>query len=409
MSWNAASYISFGLDGVHAPIPELQEAAMLLDSLPHVLSARPPSSTAASGDPTARTLWFLCGRILDNEPMRYIPIHDSPFVIGRKPSCSLCLPSYAVSSLHAEAVVDSRASLMLRDLGSTNGTFVNGRRVSHEEELASGDLVNFATSAFRVLRQTAAVDNATSVRDVCDEAMSLVLFDRLIAEEAVIPHYQPIVDLRSGDTIGHEVLVRSSLAGLETPGRMFSAAAQLNLEIQLSRMIRAKAVTQTREFPEPPHLFLNTHPVELDQPGLVESMQALRELHPSQPITLEIHEGAVTDAASIIRLRDQLRELNVKLAFDDFGAGQARLVELADVHPDFLKFDMALIRSIHTASPDHQKLVGALVGIVREMGITSLAEGVETAEEAAVCTELGFDLAQGYYFGRPCPLQKFSS
>jgi FHA domain len=98
-----------------------------------------------------RSMWFLCGRAGDEEPVRYVPIHSSPFVIGRGETCGLRLACHTVSSAHAE-LVDQGSAAVLRDLGSTNGTFVNGRRVTGAVELASGDLVQFATQVFRVLK-----------------------------------------------------------------------------------------------------------------------------------------------------------------------------------------------------------------------------------------------------------------
>jgi EAL domain-containing protein (putative c-di-GMP-specific phosphodiesterase class I) len=185
---------------------------------------------------------------------------------------------------------------------------------------------------------------------------------------------------------------------------MFSAATHLDQEARLSQTIRWKACQETMGLAEPPHLFMNTHPAEVRQPGILESMQLLRTAAPSQQLTLEIHEAAVTDTAEMKRLSEGLKALNVRLAFDDFGAGQARINELTAVHPDYLKFDMSLIHNIHRATSEHQQMVAQLVKMVRNLGILALAEGVELEEEAAVCAELGFDLAQGYCFGRPAPI-----
>ena len=97
------------------------------------------------------------------------------------------------------------------------------------------------------------------------------------------------------------------------------------------------------------------------------------------------------------------------LAFDDFGVGQTRLDHLPKVHPDYLKFDISLIRSIHQASGEHQNMVANLVRMTKEMGIVSLAEGVETKEEHEACAQLGFDLVQGYFIGRPVPYQELGA
>ncbi len=362
-------------------------------------SSRHPESTSAM-----RSMWFLCGRTSESEPVRYVPVHSSPFIIGRRASCSLHLPCRSVSSAHAE-FVDQDGTALIRDLVSTNGTYVNGKRVVSEIEVASGDLIQFATLAFRVLKQDSSMNQVTACEDVFDQAMSLVLFDRLITEQAVIPHYQPIVNLRAANAVeGLEVLCRSQFAGLETPMQMFAAASQLDQEARLSQTVRWKACHETMSLATPPHLFMNTHPVEIRQPGLLESMQLLRTAAPSQALTLEIHEKAVSDVDEMIRLSEGLKSLDVRLAFDDFGAGQARIAELTAVHPDYLKFDISLIHNIHRATRDHRQMVAHLVKMVRNLGILALAEGVEVEEEAAVCAELGFDMAQGFYFGRPAPI-----
>ena len=91
----------------------------------------------------------------------------------------------------------------------------------------------------------------------------------------------------------------------------------------------------------------------------------------------------------------------MQLAYDDFGSGQARLMELAEVPPDVLKFDIKIVRGLPLASTQSRATVEALVRIARDLGVVALAEGVETEAEADVCRELGFELAQGFLFGRP--------
>ena len=352
---------------------------------------------------SANTIWFLAGPISPNQPARHVPVEGTTFLVGRGSANALSLSSRTVSSVHAELVGTDR-SLTVRDLVSTNGTYVNGERITGVVELTSDDIVQFADVAFRVLRQSSENDTGTLCEDVTDRAMALVQFDRLMSDEAVIPHYQPIVDLRDVENapiVGFEVLARSRARGLQTPMEMFSIAAQLSLEVQLSQMVRRKAIQETRSCASAPHLFLNTHPRELEQSGLIESMKLLRGLNSSQEITLEIHEKAITDACGMRELRSALRDLEIRLAFDDFGSGQARLAELSGVQPDYIKFDISLVHRLHEASPEHRQMLGALVRMVREMGVLSLAEGVECEEERDACVDLGFELAQGFYFGKP--------
>jgi len=350
-------------------------------------------------------MWFLVGQLPKQQGTRHIPVHISPFRVGRGSNATFCLPCSTVSSLHAEMTTDGER-LFLADLGSTNGTFVNGQRVREPVELKPDDLVLFASIPFRVMRQNVSTKMGTVAEDACDKAMALIHFDRLLSEQAVVPHYQAVVTLAEGKPIGYEVLARSRVPGLESAGAMFSAAVQLNLQSQLSQMMRWKAVSEIRDVDPPPHLFFNTHPTELAEDGLIESMALIRGQCPRMPITLEIHEAAVSSTEDMRELRSQLKSLDISLAFDDFGAGQARLAELSEVHPDYLKFDISFVRDIHLASLDKFRLVEALVNMVKDMDIVPLAEGIECAEERDACLRLGFELAQGYFFGRPVPLER---
>jgi len=136
---------------------------------------------------------------------------------------------------------------------------------------------------------------------------------------------------------------------------------------------------------------------------LLSSLKRSCEESPGLGIVVEIHESAVTEPAAIKQLKAELQSLGIELAYDDFGAGQARLLELAEVPPDFLKFDIGLIRGIDQASPPMQKVVRSLVSVGNDIGVICLAEGIETEGEKACCIDLGFTLGQGYLLGKPAP------
>jgi EAL domain-containing protein (putative c-di-GMP-specific phosphodiesterase class I) len=189
---------------------------------------------------------------------------------------------------------------------------------------------------------------------------------------------------------------------------LFDLAGTLGPEVQaeLSRLFRRKAVELVRDRPEPPLLFLNTHPVELERPGLLESLEELRSFAPNQDLVLEIHESALAQTDFITWLRTRLMEINVGLAYDDFGAGQARLFELAEAPPHYLKFDRRFVTGLDTAPVTRQRLVASLVAAARELLVKTIAEGVETADESYACLRAGFSHAQGYHFGRPVPVEK---
>ncbi len=360
------------------------------------------STLAPPAFSSTHAAWFLVGQLAQDATVVETPITAPLSTIGRHPDSTLSLASPAVSTRHAEIAREGDV-LILHDLHSTNGTYVNGKRIEGEVRIHQDDLIQFADVALRVRIQSASQFSHTLQEDVYDQALALVQFDRLMNNKEVTPNYQPIVKMGDRETVAYEVLARSSLYGVETPGAMFRAAAKLNLEVQLSRMLRCEGISHSRSFARPPHLFVNTHPAELSEPGLDEALRSVREVNRSQALTLEIHESAVSDLATMNRLKKLLEELDIKLAYDDFGSGQARLVELIEIRPDYLKFDISLVHHIHAATAQRQQMVASLVRMVRELGVVPLAEGIESQEEYKACQEIGFELGQGYYFGRPAP------
>jgi EAL domain-containing protein (putative c-di-GMP-specific phosphodiesterase class I) len=319
------------------------------------------------------------------------------------------LPVGCISKNHAEIFLSSEGKLMLRELGSTNGTFVNGEQLNGEVEIQVNDLIHFAALVFRVgVIHEMVTQHVTIQEDVCDQALAMIQFERLISDGGLYPHFQPIVNLEDQSRIGYEVLGRSRLFGLQTPHEMFHAASLLNLEAQLSEAFRLRGIEIGTAFGSNSNLFVNTHPKELDRVEFYDSLREVREAAPEQQITLEIHEGASTNMTMMRELCAVLKDLNIQLAFDDFGVGRARLVELGEVRPDYLKFDMKLTKNIEHAPSKRQELVALFANLVNSLGIQTLAEGVETRECHEILVQMGFQLGQGYYYGRPSPISKYT-
>ena len=356
------------------------------------------------------SVWFFAGQLEKSAPMRQVNIQSSPFTVGRR-DASLTLPCNSVSKLHAELTLED-SNLFLRDMGSTNGTYVNGQRIGAEPiQVNEGDLVQFATVVFRVGREQSQDLTMGTIQgeEAGDSALALLQFDRLINEGAVVPFFQPIVPLSNiEEKIGFEILGRSRLFGLKTPAEMFQTAAQLNMEFELSCVLRQQGIDKAKLLSTPGILFINTHPVELQNDEQLEkSLRMLRTENPDMKMALEIHEAAITSPDQIQRLRHVLNDLNIRLAFDDFGAGQARLLELSEVQPDYLKFDMKLVQGIHRAPASRQQVLAMLASVVNRLGIESLAEGVEREEDHETLRQMGFKLGQGFLYGRPAAVDDY--
>lgn len=355
---------------------------------------------------TGPALWFLSGSTAEDERSRVVLVCATPFRIGRRADLNLCLSSPNISKVHAE-IIAVGDHLFLRDLQSTNGTFLNGRRVEGDSPIGEGDVLRFATLEFRVSRQTSERNDGTIVVPAGESLGLVVQFDRLMAGQEVTPHFQPVIAFSDLSTVGYEALARSSVRGLENPRDMFQIAERLNSEQELSRLCRRQGVLTAQDLPGSPNVFLNTHPAEKLTGGVLQSLRELRTLFPAQPLTVELHEAVVTGPEEMREFCSALRDLEIKLAYDDFGAGQARLLDLVKVPPDYLKFDISFIRGIHNAPAKHLQMVAMLVNLVRDFGTAALAEGVECVEEAEMCKELGFEYAQGYFFGKPAPAHSF--
>jgi EAL domain-containing protein (putative c-di-GMP-specific phosphodiesterase class I) len=340
--------------------------------------------------------------LLAHEGGDVLPMRTFPCLVGREPTAEVRIIHPTISLTHAELRLGENGPVVV-DLKSTNGTYVNGERVINEHPVVNGDLVQFGGAVFRLQENSRRVLSATSQsNEVGDLALALAQFDKLWNDQSFIPAYQPIVMASDGRPVAYEVLARSCLFGLELPSQMFRAAEYFHMEAELSQLLARRALASS---PDGVHLFINTHPAELDDIGtLMHSLRGLRNLRPHQPLTLEVHESSAADISTMKILRRELHKLEMKLAYDDFGAGQARLNELIEAEPSFVKFDRKMIAGIDQAESKRKRMVKSLVAMCRQIGIQTLAEGVETAGEAKACGKLGFELMQGYYFGRPSPI-----
>ena len=360
-------------------------------------------------------IWGLEG-ILHNGKRWFVPINRNPFRIGRSKDCHLSLSCDTISRDHAEIIHDNN-SLFIHDLSSGNGTYLNNKKITKKTRIKGNDIIHFDELEFRVTSKK--ISELTSIKEtqkgIGTAQKSLpnqfvnceYEFHKMLSQEEIVPYFQPIVTLDSTCTIGYEILARCFFKGLPSnPGELFKIAAKLGYEVQLSEIIRKKGVSLGKALPYEYILFFNTDPNEIFRENLIMSLYEMRRLDPRRNIVLEIHEKTITNIKSIKRLRSILSELNMNLAYDDFGSGQSRLIELSEVPPDYLKFDMSLIRNIHTACQRKQQMVERLVKMAHDFGIRPLAEGIESKQELDICIQLGFTNAQGFFFGGPTSINE---
>jgi EAL domain-containing protein (putative c-di-GMP-specific phosphodiesterase class I) len=227
-------------------------------------------------------------------------------------------------------------------------------------------------------------------------------FMEFLAGRGLTGAAQPIVDARTGGLFAYELLGRCTHPELPgSPMHLFSMAAALRLETELSVAFRSYGVTALAPKAQGVSVFVNTHPLETFTEEFFQSLHGLLALPGSPQLVVEVHESAVVEVERMRELAARLSGIGVKFAFDDFGAGQARLNEMAEVPAHFVKFDMGIVRNLHEASERKQRMVRDLVRMVLELGSVPLAEGVEQEAEAEICRDMGFQLIQGYLTGKP--------
>lgn len=375
-------------------------------------------SAATGTRMNAETSWFLEGYLGEERVLRRFAVHERHgLCVGRRGTLELCIPDHTVSALHAEFYVRDDG-LHLRDLGSSNGTYLNRERVFGEVAVREGDAVHFCRNEFRVGRahSAGAMEEAERTTRTAVSAMALPgqlcggrEMHELLQQQSVCLAYQPIRaldDSGGSDAIAYELLGRGNHPRLpHSPVDLFQIAESIGVATHLSGLFRDIGVLKARQLPGDPNIFFNTHPAELNHPQMLDDLRRLRRSCPDLVLTMEIHEAVAASSSAMGKLRERLRDMDIGLAYDDFGAGQGRLVLLADTPPDYLKFDISLVHGIDRASSSRQRLLTGLVDSVRSMGVRCIAEGVETEAELQICREMGFDLAQGYHLGRPAPLE----
>ncbi|MBN2384835.1 EAL domain-containing protein [bacterium] len=231
---------------------------------------------------------------------------------------------------------------------------------------------------------------------------NIIRLRQLIENEEILTLYQPIIHLETCEILGFEAVSRGLHDNVYyQPELLFDLANQADVVWQLERVCRKQALENARHLPDQTLLFLNLDPHAANDPDLKGSkFQVNTTLSPDR-VVLEITErSCIKDYQRFKHYINQLKEAGFRCAVDDAGSGYASLQSITEISPDFIKFDMALVRDIHTTFIK-QSLVEALVDFSAKMNIPVIAEGIETIEEYLMLLKLGVPLGQGFLFAKP--------
>lgn len=224
-------------------------------------------------------------------------------------------------------------------------------------------------------------------------------------------HYQPVVDAE-GRLVGAEALLRWDHPewGAVGPGEFIPLAEETGLILPIGEQVVREAFLQAAEWGERVKISVNLSARQFADPDLADSLFATCEEAgvSGASLTLEITETALMqDVEAHVATMHRLREAGFRFSIDDFGTGYSSLAYLRRFPLDCLKIDRGFTADL-MASGDARSIVSATIALAHNLRLGVVAEGVETAEQARLLTELGADLQQGYHHGRPVPPEEFT-
>ena len=252
------------------------------------------------------------------------------------------------------------------------------------------------------------------------EEMNLHAFERLqlqnrlryaLDQNEFMLHYQPQVDLKSGRILGFEALLRwhSKELGMVMPGKFIPVAEESGLILPIGAWVLREACRQAREWQDSLGIgvpvAVNLSALQFRRGGLVETLAEVLEDTGLAPelLELELTESMLLhDIDAVLLAMDQIRKQGVDMSIDDFGTGYSSLTYLKRLPVNRLKIDQSFVRDM-IADADDGSIVRAIIQMAHSLKLTVIAEGVETAEQAAWLQREGCEQAQGYHFGRPMP------
>jgi PAS domain S-box-containing protein len=236
--------------------------------------------------------------------------------------------------------------------------------------------------------------------------------DRALDNSEFSPHFQPIVHLRTRQLQGFELLARwdHPQLGQIQPAEFIPRAEQDGWIHLLNQDLLHKGFQAVASMPDSLMLSVNISPVQLRDRILPARIEAAASAtgFPMRRLIIEITESALTEDIQTARqIIGALKEAGCKLALDDFGTGYSSLLNLQLLPFDELKVDRSFVSSM-AQQRDSRKIVAAVIGLGHSLALTTVAEGVETAEQAELLLWLGCELGQGWLYGKPVPAGKLS-
>ncbi len=237
-----------------------------------------------------------------------------------------------------------------------------------------------------------------------------------IAQDRLVLYYQPQVDILTGQIVGAEALVRirHQERGVISPAEFISVAEETGLILPMGEWVIKEACRQMQQWHAERHseliIAVNLSPLQLHQSNLTEIVKQALETSglPPQYLELEFTESAIMqNARETVNIMKQFKAMGLHLSIDDFGTGYSSLSYLKQFPVDKLKIDQSFVSNI-TQDPNDAAIVQAIIALGRTLGMTTIAEGVETEAQLGYLRSLNCKEMQGYLYSRPLPAEEFA-
>jgi diguanylate cyclase (GGDEF)-like protein/PAS domain S-box-containing protein len=262
--------------------------------------------------------------------------------------------------------------------------------------------------------------------ELFDPAMQARAQERLKLESALrraveqgefVLHYQPIVSLGNGRMVGFEALLRwqHPKKGLQHPESFLHLAEETDLIVPIDGWVLQEVCRQAKlweaDYPSGSLMaMVNLSTRQLEGGGLARTIEeVLRQVALQvHTLALDITEGVLIKASEDnVQTLEDLKKMGIRLDLDDFGTGYSSLSYLKRFPVDGVKIDKSFVEGLGEDASD-EALVGMIIDMCHTLDLDVVAEGIETPEQAALLKDMGCDLGQGYYFGRPLPSDQFA-
>lgn len=231
---------------------------------------------------------------------------------------------------------------------------------------------------------------------------------RAYVNREFVLHYQPLYDIRQKQVRGYEALLRwfSPVYGLVMPGRIIPLAEEIGLIDKMGDWVIDNAFAVAKQLQDRNlYISCNVSSVQLSQGNFVENVLQKFEQYQLKrgSVALEITESCLIESfREVSQKLTQLREAGIMIYLDDFGTGYSSLNYLKNLPVDKIKIDKSFIDEINNSGVD-SKILKTIISLAHDMGIRTVAEGVETGEQYQFLEKCGCDMIQGYYISRPRP------